>query len=359
LSIKKPNQDNAKLTADMATPLAETNADFPLATPLQPTTSQPKMPIPTGSLARPVHRDVGPSGAAGSDAPDVGVAGDGRAILAIGIDPSGPIGGVALPPGNRWGDFSIAPGAGGASGSPGGRPGGAPGGGDSGGAGRAGDESVGIGPGHDGGGGGKEGLSSAISIKGTGTGVAGIAALDPRIEAKMIYPVLSATRLPKSRMIVSAGPIGGGGLGVYGALPCPKIFTLFLPMNDGHWTMEYCQKGGAGAPEAPAADPHSTVIHMEAGLVPPDPDLDSRFDFKRLSLPPGKARKLIVLKATLREDGTVDDVQIYQGLVPQMDEAARLAFSRWKFRPAMRSGKPVPLELLVGISPDGGGSATQ
>jgi hypothetical protein len=35
-----------------------------------------------------------------------------------------------------------------------------------------------------------------------------------------------------------------------------------------------------------------------------------------------------------------------------MDEAARLAFSRWKFRPAMRSGKPVALEVLVGISPD-------
>ena len=84
----------------------------------------------------------------------------------------------------------------------------------------------------------------------------------------------------------------------------------------------------------------------------PDPDLESRFDFKRLSVPPGKGRQLIVLKGTLREDGTVDGLEVYQGIVPQMDEAARLAFSRWKFKPAMRAGKPVALELLVGIPPE-------
>jgi TonB family protein len=61
---------------------------------------------------------------------------------------------------------------------------------------------------------------------------------------------------------------------------------------------------------------------------------------------------LIVLKGTLREDGTVDGLEIYQGIVPQMDEAARLAFSRWKFKPAMRAGKPVAIELLVGIPPE-------
>jgi hypothetical protein len=176
--------------------------------------------------------------------------------------------------------------------------------------------------------------------------------LDPHLEAKMIFPVgLLGPRLPKNRMIVSAGPIGGGGLGVYGALPCAKIYTIFLPMNDNSWTMQYCQKSGA-SPEGPETDPRSTVIRMEPGLVPPDPDLESRYDFKRVSVPPGKGHKLIVLKGTLREDGTVEALEVYQGIVPEMDEAARLAFSRWKFRPAMRSGKPVALELLVGISPE-------
>jgi hypothetical protein len=89
-------------------------------------------------------------------------------------------------------------------------------------------------------------------------------------------------------------------------------------------------------------------------LVPPDPDLATRYDFKRLPVPPGKGQKLIVLKGTMAEDGTISVLEVYQGVVPQMDEAARLAFSRWKFRPAQRAGKPVPLEILVGIPPEGG-----
>jgi outer membrane biosynthesis protein TonB len=32
-----------------------------------------------------------------------------------------------------------------------------------------------------------------------------------------------------------------------------------------------------------------------------------------------------------------------------MDAAARAAFGKWKFKPAMRDGKPVPVEILVGI----------
>jgi hypothetical protein len=84
-------------------------------------------------------------------------------------------------------------------------------------------------------------------------------------------------------------------------------------------------------------------------LVPPDPDTDSRFDFKRLPVPPEKSQKLIVLKGMLEKDGTVSGLAVYQSIVPAMDEAARIAFSRWKFKPASLEGKPVAVEILVGI----------
>jgi hypothetical protein len=136
-------------------------------------------------------------------------------------------------------------------------------------------------------------------------------------------------------------------LNAYGALNCGKIYTIFLPMTGGGWTMQYCEKGGAV--NAPKAAPSSTVVHLEQGLVPPDPDMDSRYDFKRLPVPPGKSQKLIVLKGSVKEDGSVSDLEVYEGIVPQMDEAARVAFSRWKFRPATRGGKPVALDVLIGI----------
>lgn len=399
LGLKKPLQESAKVAPEMAAPKAEMNTDYEMATALTSTsqpklavpivpiakpmrrgtgsddvagaaapevgvasngqatlatgfqsgTAQPKMPSLGGSISRPSRRGAGSNDGTGGTAPEIGVSGDGRAVLALGIDPSGNANGVALPPGNRYGDFTIAPGAGG-SGSPGGRAGGKEGGGGSGGNGSAGDESVGIGPGHEGGGGGKNGTPSRISVQGSATGAGGVGLLDPRIEARMVFPVAAAMRLPRPKMVVSAGPMGGGGLGVYGALPCTKIYTIFLPMNG--WTMQYCQKGSADAPkEAPDT---SGLLQLEPGLVPPDPDLSTRYDFKRLPVPPGKGQKLIVLKGTMTEDGTISDLQVYQGIVPQMDEAARLAFSRWKFRPAQRGGKPVPVEILIGISPEGG-----
>ena len=83
--------------------------------------------------------------------------------------------------------------------------------------------------------------------------------------------------------------------------------------------------------------------------MPPDFDSDSRFDFQRLPVPPGKALKMIVLKGSLQEDGTIEGLEIYQSIVPDMDEAARVAFGRWKFKPAMRGGKPVAVDILVGI----------
>jgi TonB family protein len=142
--------------------------------------------------------------------------------------------------------------------------------------------------------------------------------------------------------------MGGGGLDVYGALHCGKIYTVFFPMPGKGWTLQYCR---SGAPEAKAgvAD-RANVIHLEQALLPPD--AEAKFDFKRLPVPLDKKLKMIVLKGSITEDGTVANLQIYQSIVPQMDEAARAAFSRWKFKPALRGGRPVAVEILVGIPPE-------
>ncbi|MGD0906287.1 MAG: energy transducer TonB [Candidatus Acidiferrales bacterium] len=349
-ALSKPTQENARLNVDLSIPVAETNPQYSTATMLRGTNVQPKMPITVGSLSKPTRRDTENNGAAGSEVPDIGIPGQGKAVLVIGVDPSGMGPQLAVPPGNRAGDFSIAPGPG-ESGSPGGGRGGSSGGG-SGGSGRGGDASVGLGLGREGGGGGKEGVPGTLSIKGAANGTGGNLALDPSLVANRVYPVPWSVNLRKNRMIVSAGPMGGGGLNVYGALACGKIYTIFLPMKDDGWTMQYCQKPGPDVNQQPT--PQSTVIQLEAGIVPPEPDMASRYDFQRVSVPPGKQNKLIVLKGTLQEDGNIEGLEVYQGVVPQMDEAARLAFSRWKFRPAMRGGKPVALDILVGIPPQGG-----
>ena len=349
LNSAKPTQVNRQLAPEAAPTVASETPKTPLVTYLDPSSSQPRLAIPLAGAAKPTLRtgNGGPSGAANGG---VAAPGDGNDLLVVGVD-SGPAGSVvALGPGNRWGEFSISP-VGGQPGSPGGSPGGAVGGG-TGGSGLGGDGSTGVGPGGGGGGGGASGKSGAVSISGNG-GSGSSGALVSAPLTSMVYPVPAAVlpKVRKSGLVVSAGPIGGGGLAVYRALTCGKIYTVFLLMPGKNWTMQYCQKADPAEPK-PNPDNRSTVIHLESALIPPDADPDSRFDFQRLPVPIEKGHKIIVLRGSLLADGTVSDLQVYQGLVPAMDEAARLAFSRWKFKPAMRDGKPVAVDILVGISPE-------
>jgi hypothetical protein len=201
--------------------------------------------------------------------------------------------------------------------------------------------------------GGSPGGTSVGAAGDGGNGAGGVSLLKSDSILSMVYVVPPSFAFRKNALIVSAGPIGGGGLGVYGALHCGSVETVFLSMPGKNWTMEYCPQAGS----APAStESVSTVVHLGQGIVPPQ--AESRFDFQRLPVPESKAHKMIILKGTLRDDGSVDEIQVYQSILPLMDEAARLALSRWKFKPAMRQGAPIAVQILVGIPVDGGMSST-
>jgi hypothetical protein len=91
-------------------------------------------------------------------------------------------------------------------------------------------------------------------------------------------------------------------------------------------------------------------VHIEQSLVPPE--AEARYDFKRLPLPPDKVHKLIILKGTISSEGRVENLTIHQGLLPEVDKAALLAFSQWTFKPAMQAARAVSVDVLVGIPAD-------
>jgi hypothetical protein len=342
-SDAKPSRSTRKVSSEAApTPVTE-NASSPLMTFLQPSNTQPRLPIASGAVAKPNRNAAVKSGSAGSrDAEEKG-GGDGADLLVLGVDPSGPATEVSLPAGNRWGSFSISP-AGGTPGSAGGVNYGMEAGG-KGGIGAGGDGSTGVGPGEGGGGGGKSAAAGAVSVRGTEGSKGSGGSLGKEFALSMVYPIPSSVTLRKNSLVVAVGPMGGGGLGAYGALHCGKIYSIFLAMPGKNWAMEYCVK--SDATEKSTTETRSTVVHLERGLVPPD--AEARFDFRRLPVPPEKAHKMIVLKGTLRDDGSVENLELYQGVLPEMDEAAQVAFSQWKFKPALRDGKPVSVEILVGV----------
>lgn len=193
-----------------------------------------------------------------------------------------------------------------------------------------------------------------MSISGEGTaGNVGGGSLDGSVPPTMVFPVeASAPSIRQNALVISAGPIGGGGTNVYGALNCGKIYSIFLPMPGKNWSLQYCSKFATAAKKSSEA--RSAVIQLDTGLTPPYVDLAHRFDFKRIPVPVEKSHRSIVLKGVIAVDGTVQHLGVYQGVVPEMDEAARIAFSRWQFKPALKDGKPVEVEILVGIPPEAG-----
>jgi hypothetical protein len=312
---------------------------------LTPSNFQPMLPVPVA--AAPSQR-ASSNASVGLEAPQISAntASGMTGIVALSVDPGTTL---VVPPGNRSGEFSVSESV--AAGSPGGQPSGVKSGG-VGNTGKGGDTSIGIGVNVTGGG-GAPGWNLAVSVNGTGKNSSGSGALDTSLASSMVYAVPSSFTLRKNELIVSTGPIGGGGLDAYGALNCGKIYTIFLPMPVKNWTMQYCVQAAAGS-QAPT-DTYSTVVHLGQGLVPPQ--AESKFDFKRMPVPPSMLHKLIILKGTLGVDGVIAELQVYQGILPEMDEAARLAFAHWKFKPALREGKAVPVQVLVGIPVEGAASS--
>ena len=345
----KPMQTNRQVST-VSAPSVSSNRDpeTPLMTFLKPSDVQPRVAIPLASGGTPIQRSKIASDGASGESSDTG------GLVVLGVDPAPSSTEFSLPGGNRWGDFSIAP-SGGTPGSPGGDPNGTVGGGSGGGT-LGGDGSTGTGVGGGGGGGGNSGTLGAVSIVHTGasgTPGGGAGALDPSTLMSMVYPVtVPPINVRKNGLVIAAGPIGGGGINVYGALKCGKIYSIFLPMPAKSWSMQYCDKSASN--QNVPSESRTTMIHLDSPLVPPDFDPDHRFDFKRIPVPIEKLNRAIVLKGTIAVDGSVQHLVVYQGVVPEMDEAARIAFSRWRFKPAMKDGKPVEVEILVGIPPRAG-----
>jgi TonB family protein len=57
----------------------------------------------------------------------------------------------------------------------------------------------------------------------------------------------------------------------------------------------------------------------------------------------------VTLYAVIRNDGSVSDVRVLRGIDDQLDQYARAALARWRFRPATKNGAAVDLEAVVMI----------
>ena len=267
-------------------------------------------------------------------------------LLSLSLNPGPPTEKLSIPAGNRYGAFTISP-EGNHPGSPYGDSGGNETGG-SGGPGGGGDASTGVGSGTNGGGGGGPG-ANGLGVSTTGNpGTAGAASgesLSSASVAKLVYPILRAPLKNRFAMVVTAGPQGGGGLHVFGVLKGGKIYTIFLPMPQKNWILQYSMVNDPNAQQKPQKN--GVTIQVDFGIVPPA--VEKRFDFHRPTLTAEQKQKMIILHGFIGADGSVEKLTVYRGVESLADQAARAAFEKWKFQPAIHSGKPIAVEILLGI----------
>jgi len=298
--------------------------------------ASPTVPPPSPKVDPPPSKQI-------SELPADAGAEDARQLMVLGVEPAPPTDSISLPPGQRYGALSVSA-AGGTPGSPGGTAGGTANRG-VGGRGDGGDGSTGLGSAGHGGGrttpetGVIASTASSASVKPAESGV-----ILPSTAAALVFAVVSPPHPSHPGVVVTAGPVGGGGLRVYGVLRGGKIYTTYLPMPGRNWILQYCAHDSARNDPAPS---RSVEIRLEPPLAPPS--AEAQFDFHRPPLPNNTTADMIVLKGLIREDGSVVDLSVLKGVDDTADQAALIAFGRWKFRPAMRAGKPLEVEILVGI----------
>jgi len=131
---------------------------------------------------------------------------------------------------------------------------------------------------------------------------------------------------------------------MFGVLHGDKIYTVYFSMPGRSWILQYCARTNSPQEESAA---RVVQIRIQPPMVPPA--VIEQFDFHRPAPPPDAAKNLIVLHGTIRDDGSVSDLTVVQGLDATSNAAASAAFSRWKFKPAQLAGRPVVLEILLGI----------
>src|SRR5688500_3320330 len=143
--------------------------------------------------------------------------------------------------------------------------------------------------------------------------------------------------------------------------------TPVRPDFSGEWVLDPSRTTMTGGPERVSGP----VGGRRGG--PPDPSAPppmvtppEKYRHVSPGYPPDAQRSrisgLIVMEATIDPKGNVIDLVVVRG-VRELDDAAMKAVSQWKYRPATRDGKPIPVIMTVTVTfsvdgPPGSGTPT-
>jgi len=309
---------------------------------LEPTVAAPKLAVPVqraSGVGSSGTKDIPPS----PNVQNLGTQGQGQ-IIALGLNPAEVRGPIAIPNGNRSGEFHA---------SPGGKPD-APGT----------PNVVGTGTSDNGGGNGKgNGLPPGImvgaappgartaAVAGTPNGASGAggggkpapsAAADMEARKRMIaeamkpaVPNIRDRVAPAPAESVPEDPDRSIEQRVFGSR---RYYSLIMNMPNltsatGSWIIRFAELKQSDDKSALTAPVATTKVDP---AYPPDVLRDH-------------VEGTVTLYAVIRTDGSVDSIRVLDSLDDRLDQNAIQALARWHFRPGVKNGEPVAVEAVVQI----------
>ncbi len=313
---------------------------------LEPQVAAPKLPVPAQRASGESDNSAKKAAEAAAPGPPPNVQGlkaskgQGQ-LIALGLNPADVRGPIAMPEGNRSGEFHA---------SPGGKPD-APGTPNVTGTGTG--TGAGNGSGTGNGAGGGNGLPPGISVGApppgaTTSAVAGTPGKSPAgnpdtdarkamIAAAMkpSIPSIRDRQPPPPPPALSDDPDRSIEQRVFGSRRSYKLIMNMpnLTSTTGSWIIHFAELK-PGDEKVALSAPVATMKVDPA--YPPDVLRD-------------KIEGKVTLYAVIRVDGSVDDIRVLDSLDSRLDETAVRALARWHFRPGTRNGEPVALEAVVEV----------
>jgi TonB family protein len=183
--------------------------------------------------------------------------------------------------------------------------------------------------------------SSGISVTGgsapkaNGVVVAGVPRPDSNVLAMKKPSPLDVARLPDHPVPPASAPGRVQDDSVFGDR---RVYAMYINLPNltsagGSWIIRFAERD-----VIPRAGDLATPVALNKvdPAYPPDLIRD-------------KVEGVVTLYAVIKEDGTVSDIRVLHGFNDRLNENARIALSRWHFRPATKNGVPVELEAVVQI----------
>lgn len=177
------------------------------------------------------------------------------------------------------------------------------------------------------------------------SGMSGLGAAGNTPHNLHVAPGEHASTVPKSAPVETplAGRIGPGSPPEH-LFGSRRVYTLHVSMPNvnsasGSWSMSFAEMDDSPNSLHP---PRSGEMALPVPLRKEDPPYPPELVEQRVE---GE----VVLYAIIREDGSVDSIQLLRGLDPTLDKNSMDALSHWKFTPATHGGEKVAVEAIIHV----------